>query len=316
MMKREHSDRSGLPALRLRDADAGEMGEQGRLIVGRSADDVMVASLELDCCDGTLHGRVVRIAGIGALFTLPEQRGRRYGAALVATVLDRARHDGFHLALLFSDIGADYFTRLGFSPLPGEEASCVTELPAPWPGEPPWVGGADPPLGVPGLRTAEPGDIDAIVRLHEGYETPAALRLMRSRRSWDQLLPRAEAGRPPPQSGERAIWMIDDRAGPVAYAILQEQGAALRWLEHGARPGGDGRVNDLFWAAIASARQHGLSRLEGWSLPRGAAGETLYPIARRARQWPLLMGRALQPDISLTGLRDAADCRIGELDRF
>ncbi|HET6278754.1 MAG TPA: GNAT family N-acetyltransferase [Candidatus Polarisedimenticolia bacterium] len=316
MMKSEPFDRSGLPVLRMCDADGDEKREQCRLIVGSAADDLIVASLELHCGEGELHGRAVRIAGIGALFTPPEQRGRRYGAALVAMVVDRARHDGFHLALLFSDIGADYFTRLGFSPLPGGEASCVTVLPAPWPGEPAWVGGADPPQGVPGLRTGGPGDFDAIVRLHEGYEASAAFRLMRSRRAWDRLLLRPEAGRGPRQGGERDIWMVDDRSGPVAYAVLQEQGEVLRWLEHGARPGGDGRLGDLFWAAIARARRHGLSRLEGWSLPRGAAGEPLYPIARRARRRPLLMARALQPDITLTALRDATVCRIGELDRF
>jgi len=113
-----------------------------------------------------------------------------------------------------------------------------------------------------------------------------------------------------------AIWIIDGSAGPMAYAVLRPGPEALRWLEHGARPGGERGLRDLFWAAIATARWRGLSRLEGWTLPGGPEGETLYPIARRARRRPLLMARALDPGIELSGLRAGTDCPIGELDRF
>ena len=77
--------------------------------------------------------------------------------------------------------------------------------------------------------------------------------------------------------------MIDDSAGPAAYAVLRERGRTLRWLEHGARSGSEHRLGDLFWAAIAKGRRRSLTRLEGWSLPHGQAGETLWELAEGDR---------------------------------
>jgi GNAT superfamily N-acetyltransferase len=290
--------------------------ERYRFILGIAAGDAIVAALELYSLEGELHGRSVRIAGVGALFTLPEHRGRGFAAALVETVLGRARRDRFGLALLLSDIDGAYYTRLGFSALPAGEASCVTALPAPWPGEPAWVSEADPLRGVPGLRFCGPAEVEALGRLHEADESAAVLRLTRDRRSWEQLFLKTDAGRRLRGEGETVFWIIDDHAGPAAYAVVRDRPGALRWLEHGARPGGERRLDDLFWAAIARARRRGLARLEGWSLPSGAAGKTLYPIARRARRRPLPMVRLLEPGLTLSGLRNETDCRIGALDRF
>src|SRR5262249_14971042 len=59
----------------------------------------------------TAGGAPLRVAGIGAVFTAPAHR--RSGAArdLVTAILDRARADGADVALLFSEIGPDYYAR-------------------------------------------------------------------------------------------------------------------------------------------------------------------------------------------------------------
>lgn len=290
--------------------------ERCRFIVGIAAAGTIGAALKLFSLEGRLHGRRVRIAGIGDLFTPPERRGRRFGAALLETVLAGARDDRAELALLLSDIEVSYFLQLGFSVLPGGEASCVTVLPAPWPHEPAWVGEADPPAGVPGLRLAAPDDLDHLTRLHDRYESSGSFRLVRERMLWDHLLLKAFAGRRLGGEGETVIWMIDERAAPAAYAILRVHDGTLRWLEHGTRRGADHLQEVLFWAAIAMARRRGLARLEGWSLPHGAEGKPLYPIARRTRRRPILMARALEPGLSLSDLHHETDCRIGEFERF
>jgi hypothetical protein len=152
--------------------------------------------------------------------------------------------------------------------------------------------------------------------LHAQSGVGAPFRLTRDRAAWEQILLKIDAGRRLRREGETAVWMIEDGEGPAAYAVLRDSPGVVRWLEHGARPGGERRVDDLFWAAIARARRRGMKRLEGWSLPGGPAGEALYPIARRARSRPLLMARGLDPQLTLFGLHSEADCRIGELDRF
>ena len=61
-----------------------------------------------------LDGRAIRIAGIGAVFTQPAHRGRGAARDLLSRLLDRAAAGGVDLALLFSEIGPDYYARLGF----------------------------------------------------------------------------------------------------------------------------------------------------------------------------------------------------------
>src|SRR4029077_10325180 len=74
----------------------------------------VLASAKLYLFDATLDARPVRVAGIGAVFTPPARRGRGAARALMDRMLERAAADGADIALLFSEIGADYYARLGF----------------------------------------------------------------------------------------------------------------------------------------------------------------------------------------------------------
>ena len=64
-----------------------------------------------------LDGRPIQIAGLGAVFTSPASRGRGAARDLIERMLERAEADGADLALLFSEIGPDYYARLGFEPI-------------------------------------------------------------------------------------------------------------------------------------------------------------------------------------------------------
>src|SRR5262249_9610969 len=68
--------------------------------------------------EATLDGRRIRVAGIGAVFTQPVHRGRGAARELLTRLLDRAAGGGCDLALLFSEIGPDYYARLGFEAIP------------------------------------------------------------------------------------------------------------------------------------------------------------------------------------------------------
>jgi GNAT superfamily N-acetyltransferase len=76
--------------------------------------DQVLASAKLYLFDATLDARPIRVAGIGAVFTQPAHRGRGAARALLDHVLECAASEGADLALLFSEIGADYYARLGF----------------------------------------------------------------------------------------------------------------------------------------------------------------------------------------------------------
>jgi len=63
-------------------------------------------------------GRAIPALGIGAVYTPPALRGRGFASALVRAVLDEERQGGARAALLFSDIGAAFYRRLGFARVP------------------------------------------------------------------------------------------------------------------------------------------------------------------------------------------------------
>jgi GNAT superfamily N-acetyltransferase len=65
-----------------------------------------------------LDGRRVPTLGVGAVFTPSENRGRGYATRMIESLCDTARADGAQLAMLFSEIGPEYYQRLGFVPVP------------------------------------------------------------------------------------------------------------------------------------------------------------------------------------------------------
>jgi GNAT superfamily N-acetyltransferase len=74
---------------------------------------------------GAFEGAPLRILGIGAVFTPPGLRGRGYAARMLNAALARFGDEGADAALLFSDIGAEYYRRLGFHAL--QSAECFAE---------------------------------------------------------------------------------------------------------------------------------------------------------------------------------------------
>src|SRR6266850_2972068 len=88
----------------------------------------VLASAKLYALAAVLDHRLVRVLGIGAVFTQPAHRGRGRARDLVERIVDRASRDGVDVALLFSEIGAEYYSRLGFQAVPTSDlVLCVKE---------------------------------------------------------------------------------------------------------------------------------------------------------------------------------------------
>ena len=97
---------------------ASGWGKRRFRVVGLRIGGALVASCkrydrELRCGE-----RTYRAAGIGAVFTPLELRGRGYATALIAAFLDAERANGTDLAYLFSDVHPAFYARLGFVALP------------------------------------------------------------------------------------------------------------------------------------------------------------------------------------------------------
>src|SRR5581483_540599 len=78
----------------------------------------VLASVKTYAFDAVLDGRDIRAIGYGAVFTQPAHRGAGYARTLLDEMLQRAAADGCDAALLFSEIGAPYYERLGFAAIP------------------------------------------------------------------------------------------------------------------------------------------------------------------------------------------------------
>ena len=80
--------------------------------------ETMLASAKWYDFEARLDGRPVRILGIGAVFTPESQRGKGHAPELIRRMMAEAAREGYHLAVLFSEIGAAYYERLGFVVIP------------------------------------------------------------------------------------------------------------------------------------------------------------------------------------------------------
>jgi GNAT superfamily N-acetyltransferase len=80
--------------------------------------DHILASAKIYTLDAMLDGAPVRVAGLGAVFTQPAHRGRGAARDLIDRIIAREAAAGADIALLFSEIGADYYARLGFEVVP------------------------------------------------------------------------------------------------------------------------------------------------------------------------------------------------------
>jgi GNAT superfamily N-acetyltransferase len=64
----------------------------------------------------SLNGVKGVMAGLGAVFTRPDVRGRGYASAIIEQLVADAGAEGAAVAGLFSEIGDEFYQRLGFTP--------------------------------------------------------------------------------------------------------------------------------------------------------------------------------------------------------
>ena len=117
--------------------------ENGRVLASAKRYDLTVQ----------LDGRPVRALGIGAVFTPEAQRARGYATQTIERLCEAARADGAQLAMLFSEIGPEYYTRLGFTAVPMTVSDVAVH-----------VGNGGAPAML--VRAGEESDTAAIAAMH------------------------------------------------------------------------------------------------------------------------------------------------------
>jgi predicted N-acetyltransferase YhbS len=226
--------------------------------------DEVHASAKLYAFDAVLDGRPITVAGIGAVFTSPSSRGRGAARDLMERLLERAAADGADLALLFSEIGPDYYARLGFHAIETRDQPLrVTEA----------TRYGAPATMVRGGDDRDLADIVAMGRARvnaSGGIAPYRFHLDRDRDLVHFAIARKRlrAGLGPP--GARAVhfFIAEEGASAAAYVVISASGNRWTLEEAGDRDPSGARVGAILQALIAREPAEKRPLIKAW-LPSG-----------------------------------------------
>ncbi|TAK15052.1 MAG: GNAT family N-acetyltransferase [Acidobacteria bacterium] len=170
---------------------------------------------DLDC--GT------RVLGIGAVFTPERHRGKGHARELMRQMMATAEQQGYQAALLFSEIGAPYYARDGFTVIPRDTVTLDVVFPR-----------QGPPATL--VRGGEDADLPYLAELHAA--APFALTRTADLIKFNVVKRRARAALG--SAGSRVVEFFVSEEGhrPVAYVLLSRgpsgnlgDGPEVMWLE-------------------------------------------------------------------------------------
>ncbi|HXH25470.1 MAG TPA: GNAT family N-acetyltransferase [Vicinamibacterales bacterium] len=202
-------------------------------------DGRLLASLKRYRFDVRVDGRDGWMCGLGAIFTPPELRGRGYATALVERVLDEERRAGALLAGLFSEIGPDFYRRLGFEPVPFDEVTVAVER----------RGGAPALL----VRAGDERDLPALTAMHEARAAGAAFALRRDVETIRFALAKKRlfAGLSEPGTRQVEFFVAEEGASAVAYVLLTMNPYGWTLEEAGDRDPAAARLGAILQVLLA-----------------------------------------------------------------
>lgn len=197
--------------------------------------------------------RSINVLGIGAVFTPEGRRGQGLAPALIDALIEDGRARGCAVALLFSEIGAEYYERMGFQTVP---RSVLT---------------IDVPrnrLGAPAtlVRAGEPQDLPHTVEMSSRYARGAgfALRRPASLIEFGLLRRRMLAGLGP--AGLRALEFFVSEEGnrAASYIIISRGPNGASLVECGDYDPAGARVGAMLEVLAAREPAETDRRLRTW----------------------------------------------------
>ncbi len=202
--------------------------------VGFVEGDEVVVSARRYLFDAQADGRPIKVLGIGAVFTAEHRRGQRLAQRLIEAMIDEGRVRGCDVALLFSEIGADYYARLGFSVV--ERPRLTIEVPRNRRGAPAVL-----------VRAAEPSDLPLLSEISMLYsgDTGFAIDRPASLLEFGVLRRRLLAGLGP--SGLRSLefFVAEEGYRAVAYVVVSRGPGGVVLEECGDRDPSGARVGAM-----------------------------------------------------------------------
>lgn len=243
-----------------------------------------------------------RVAGIGAVFTPERHRGNSYATRMLELVIDRCRKNNFDALLLYSDIGTEFYEKLGFELLGDSDFRFALE-----------------PNSIPADRVARSldltvrllaqSDLENVIRMYDRELCRSAYGVKRdlaylqfktlreayvfahSKLSWPKL----------------EIMAVDLERDGGGYALFEQGGKVLRLLELV----GPEAIKMLIWQELLElAQKREITLIRGWE----SALPPYVKAPKNQRDWSHCM--LLPLNKVLAKLADCEPCPIYELDHF
>ncbi len=202
--------------------------------------------------DVRLDGREGWMAGFGAVFTPPNARGRGAATRLLEALLDRSREEGALMASLFSEIGPEFYERLGFKSVPLDEVTVnVTRQ------------GGSPAMLV---RTGVERDLADIAAIDAARSAGVRFSLRRgpSLLAYALSKKRLLAGLGPPGLRQVEFFVAEEGASAVAYIVLSENANGWTLEETGDRDPAGARLGGMLQVLLAREPAHRTPLIRAW----------------------------------------------------
>jgi GNAT superfamily N-acetyltransferase len=230
--------------------------------------------------DVRVDGREGWMCGIGAVFTPRDRRGQGQASALVEEMVLRAQRDGALIASLFSEIGSDFYARLGFVPLPLDEVTITVNR----------KGGTPAML----VRAGVERDLDAVAAMHttRSAGVPFVLRRDSALVHYALAKKRLLAGLGPPGLRQLEFFVAEEGASAVAYVVLNVNANGWTLEEAGDRDPAGARLGAMLQVLLAREPSHQMPLIRAW-WPRALAVPPQIQLTDRSVPKDLFMVRPL-----------------------
>ena len=245
-----------------------------------------LASLKRYRFTARLDGEVVPAVGIGAVFTPFELRGRSWAARIIEDTLAEEGAAGAALAILFSEIGADYYRRLRFVPAPLDAVTLDVTL----------KGGAPAML----VRAGTDADLRNLAAIHDARAAGARFSLVRTPELIGYAIAKRRllAGLGPPGLRQTEFFVAEEGLMAVAYIVLTVDAQGWTIEDAGDRDPAAARLGAMLQVLLARDPSRQPAAIRAW-WPRQMPVPPQVTIASRApAMGEIFMARPLRSGIA------------------
>ena len=220
-----------------------------------------------------LDGEPIETVGIGAVFTPTELRGQAHAPRIIEAVLEEEATRGVAMATLFSEIGADYYRRCGFTTVPLDEVTLSVRR----------KDGAPAML----VRAGTDADLPNLAAMHDVRSASARFALVRTPEVIQYAIAKRRllAGLGPSGKRQTEFFVAEEGMTAVAYVVItiDERGWFIE--EAGDRDPAAARLGAMLQVLLARE-------------------PSLHPPEIRA-WWPASF--PLPPQVSIASRKEASD---------